>query len=76
VSKTSEIAERSSVRLYLICEVLALAAMFGNVRGLFFVDFPYAASKSAPVSFLYALTGFRPQAVKMVAEHTVVARTG
>ena len=58
-----QLAERASVHLDLIRGISALAVMFGHVRGLFFVDFPFLADKSPAYRALYAITGLGHQAV-------------
>jgi peptidoglycan/LPS O-acetylase OafA/YrhL len=49
--------------LDLIRGVSAVAVLLYHVRGVFFVDFPYLASKSFPAVVLYAVTGYGHQAV-------------
>lgn len=61
--KEARLAKRTSAHLDLIRGVSAVAVLLYHVRGLFFVDFPYLASKSFPVVALYAATGYGHQAV-------------
>ena len=63
LSGKNQLAERASVHLDLIRGTSALAVMFGHVRGLFFVDFPFLANKSPAYRALYAITGLGHQAV-------------
>jgi peptidoglycan/LPS O-acetylase OafA/YrhL len=61
--KEFRLAKRTSVHLDLIRGVSALAVLLYHVRGLFFVDYPFLASKSLFSIGLYAVTGYGHQAV-------------
>jgi peptidoglycan/LPS O-acetylase OafA/YrhL len=61
--KEFRLAKRTSVHLDLIRGVSALAVLLYHVRGLFFVDYPFLASRSLLSIGLYAVTGFGHQAV-------------
>ena len=61
--KEFRLAKRTSVHFDLIRGVSALAVMLYHLRGLFFVDYPFLASKSMFSAVLYAVTGFGHQAV-------------
>ena len=57
------LAKRTSVHLDLIRGVSAVAVMLYHLRGLFFVDYQFLASKSLLSNVLYAVTGYGHQAV-------------
>lgn len=61
--KQALLAKRTSVHLDVIRGVSAVAVLLHHLRGLFFVDYPYLASKSLVVTALYAVTGYGHQAV-------------
>ena len=61
--KELRLAKRTSVHLDLIRGVSAVAVLVYHLRGLFFVDYPFLASKSVLSTALYAVTGYGHQAV-------------
>lgn len=61
--KEHRLAKRTSVHLDLIRGISALAVLLYHLRGLYFVDYPFLASKSLPSIVLYAVTGYGHQAV-------------
>jgi peptidoglycan/LPS O-acetylase OafA/YrhL len=63
LNKNDQLAARTSVHLDLIRGVAALAVMFGHLRGLFFITFPFISHKSLVISVLYAVTGYGHEAV-------------
>jgi peptidoglycan/LPS O-acetylase OafA/YrhL len=61
--KELRLAKRTSVHLDLIRGVSAVAVLVYHLRGLFFVDYPFLASKSVLSTAVYAVTGYGHQAV-------------
>jgi peptidoglycan/LPS O-acetylase OafA/YrhL len=61
--KLARLAKRTSVHLDLIRGVSAVAVLLYHLRGLFFVDYSFLDHRSAPLTALYAVTGYGHQAV-------------
>jgi len=61
--KEFRLAKRTSIHLDAIRGISALAVLLYHLRGLFFVDYPYLASKSLVSAAIYAFTGYGHQAV-------------